>query len=187
MKNLKNSILESLNNKTRRINESVNKNSILGKLESDINKAVYDESIDPDDAMDQINTTIYKLQKVFEKMRRKTENDAVIENIYKQDIANEDDVKYYKSITEMLLDVMIDNIELIDIDLEEPFDNALQFYLYEDKEFLESAELESLCDLASGDEILGRGAEKGDYQKYFINAWMHLNDLCKIATGKALR
>lgn len=187
MKNLKNSILESLNNKTRRINENVNKNSILGKLEADINKAFYDESIDPDDAMDQINAAIYKLQGVFEKMRKKTENDAVIKKIYKSYIATGNDLEYYKRITEMLLDIMIDNIELIDIDLEEPFDNALQFYFYEDKEFLESAELENLCALGSEDEILGSEAIPEDYKDYFINAWMHLNDLCKIATGKALR
>lgn len=87
----------------------------------------------------------------------------------------------------MLLDIMIDNIEMIDIDLEEPFDNALQFYFYDDEDFLDSAELESLCDLASDDEILGDEAEAEDYQKYFISAWAHLNDLCKIATGKFLK
>lgn len=190
MKNLKNSILESLSKtteNTRRINENVNKNSIVGQMEKDINKAFYDESIDPDDAMDQINAAVYKLQQVLEKMRQKAGNDAVIKKVYKLSGTDESDIPYYNGITGMLLDVMIDNIETVDIDLEEPFDNALQWFFYEDAEFKKSSEMEALCDLAKEDEILWSDATQGAYNDYFMEAWEHLNDLCKVATGKALR
>ena len=52
MKNLKGSILESLkvnNKRSRKINENVDRNSIVGQMEKDINKAFYNDSIDPDD------------------------------------------------------------------------------------------------------------------------------------------
>ncbi len=190
MKNLKNSILESLSktsNNTRRINENVNKNSIVGKMETDINKAFYNDSIDPDDAMDQINEAIYKLQQALEKMRQKAENDAVIKKVYKLSGTDESDIPYYKGVTGMLLDVMVDNIETVDIDLEEPFDNALQWFFYEDDEFKESSEMEALCELAAEDELLWQDATPGTYNDYFMEAWEHLNDLCKASTGKLLR
>ena len=87
----------------------------------------------------------------------------------------------------MLIDVMIDNIETVDIDLEEPFDNALQWFFYEDDEFKESSEMEALCELANEDELLWKDATPETYNDYFMEAWEHLNDLCKAATGKLLR
>lgn len=190
MKNLKSSILESLkvnNKRSRKINENVNKNSIVGRMEKDINKAFYNDSIDPDDAMDQINEAVYKLQQALEKMRQKAENNAVIKKVYKLSGTDESDIPYYKGITGMLIDVMIDNIETVDIDLEEPFDNALQWFFYEDDEFKESSEMEALCELANEDELLWKDATPGTYNDYFMEAWEHLNDLCKAATGKLLR
>ena len=181
MKNLKNSILEALN-----INEGIRPNSIIGGLKKQIDFIL--KQYDSDHPKDvrklakDVLGYVKNMSNTVEVMLKKREDLHIVKKAFK--LPDNQSALQYSGGLGFFLDMIKTWLE-DKIEWDEPWDNSLR-NLYQDKvEFMDSFDMESLCEIAGDDFVLGQDADRDDYVKFFGEIWEKFNNFCKLATGQS--
>lgn len=136
------------------------------------------------EAHELINVAIRGILEILEKMQKKAKDLNVIKNIFNVRTNDKKELQKYQYFISTILTYLHDNLESTKVNIKDPWNSFLMYLNFTMTEHMKSAEMGELLASAMSDDVLGEEGDWEDYKEYFMAAWMNLNTLCRITTGK---
>lgn len=140
-----------------------------------------------DDAYELINVAIQDILEILEKMQKKTKDLNVIKKVFNIKTNDKKELQKYQYFMSAILTYLHDNLEDTKVNVKDPWNSFLMYLNFTMIEHMKSAEMGELLGSAMSDDVLGEEGDWEDYKEYFMSAWVNLNALCKMTTGKEWR